>query len=63
MDAFVIIEDEVDSVQHIDALYFVHRMISVDQVVLLVVKGMLVMEVEELYEALEKEDVMLLKHR
>jgi hypothetical protein len=31
--------------------------------VLLVVKQMLVMEVEELYKALEKEDVVLLKHR
>jgi hypothetical protein len=63
VDAYVIIEDEVDCFQHIDASYFAHRIIFVDQFVLLVVKEMLVVEVEWLYEALAEEDVVLLKHR
>ncbi len=62
MNAFVIIEDVDDCSQHIVASYFVHRIIFVGQVESLVAKVMPVEEVEELYEALEKEDVVLLEH-
>jgi len=62
VDAIVIIGDEVDSGQHIDASYFERRIISDDQLVLLVEKVILVGEVEELNEALAMEDVLLLVH-
>jgi hypothetical protein len=62
VDAIVIIEDEVDCGQHIDALYFERRITSDDQLVLLVEKVILVGEVEELNEALAMEDVLLLVH-
>jgi hypothetical protein len=62
VDAFVTIEDEVDCLRHIDALYFEHRIIFVDQLVLLVVKEQQEVEVEWLYEALEEEGVVLLNH-
>ena len=51
MDAFVITEDVVDCVRHIDALCFVHRLIFVDPLVLLAEKVLPVEATEELNEA------------
>jgi hypothetical protein len=62
VDAIVIIEDEADFGQRIDASYFERRIIFDDQLVLLVEKVILVGEVEELNEALAMEDVILLVH-
>jgi hypothetical protein len=60
--AFATIEGGVDCLQHIGASYFEHRIVFVDQLVLLVVKEQREAEVEWQYEALEEEDVALPQH-